>query len=191
MRFADGYLVFSDAWFVELRFLLLGGFLIVAAVGDVRRRRIPNALVAAGLVAAFSYHLIDPIVLGWPRALAGMALGLALLLPFYLLRGMAAGDVKLMAMVGAFLGPQATLAAVLITFLVGGVWALLMVFTRGSWTQLVVSMKGLHPAGPAPAVVGTPSAALRKSTIYLPYGVAIGVGTMLSLFMSAKGMLPF
>ena len=78
---------------------------IVTASTDIVSRRIPNPIILAGLVAAL-------LVQGWlhgPLAgsvtwLAGALTGFALLLPFYLLRGMAAGDVKLLMMVGAWVG---------------------------------------------------------------------------------------
>jgi prepilin peptidase CpaA len=193
MQLTDGYVVFSNAWFVELRLLLLGAFLLAAAVIDLRRRKIPNLVVLGGLAAAFVYHVIDPSVLGWQRALAGMALGFAMLLPFYLLRGMAAGDVKLMAMVGAFIGPQATFSAVLLTFVLGGVWALLLVCWRRAWPDLRTSLLlALHPPVP-PAEGGDLCAGTTQphSTVgCVPYGVAIAAGTLLSQIVLRGGM-PF
>ena len=87
---------------------LLTGLLLIAAVSDYRTRRIPNELVLAGAAAGllgntlFSTLPLD----GFVTALQGLATGLAAFLPLYLLRLMGAGDVKLMAMVGAFLGLQ-------------------------------------------------------------------------------------
>lgn len=191
MQLTDGYVVFSESLFFELRLLLLGGFLLAAAAIDLRWRRIPNLLVLGGLLTAFAYHLIDPLPVGWLRAGAGMALGFAMLLPFYLLRGMAAGDVKLMAMTGAFLGPQATLWAVLMSFLVGGVWALLLVFGRRAWSQLWTDMKvalysALSPWG-FDGASASGSAPLRSSVGLIPYGVAIAAGTILSLTVFRPG----
>src|ERR1700751_1600311 len=82
--------------------------LLAVAVGsDLHSRRIPNWLVLTGLTLALAVRL------GGARAAQGYsAWGLGLLtggglfLPLYLLRGMGAGDVKLMAMVGAFVGPE-------------------------------------------------------------------------------------
>ena len=110
----------------------LPDFLLLSLVGlaaccDIDRRRIPNLLVVSGLAAALLLHLAS----GGPPAmlrlgLAGMAAGGAIFLPLYLLRGMAAGDVKLMAMVGAFLGPATAALAAMLTVIAGGGVALLM-----------------------------------------------------------------
>jgi prepilin peptidase CpaA len=77
-----------------------------AGTYDLAQRRIPNRLLLAGLAAAALLHLVSPNPLSLlSTGLAGLATGLLLFLPLYLLRGMAAGDVKLMATVGAFTGP--------------------------------------------------------------------------------------
>ena len=113
---------------------MLAALLAAALWHDLRTRRIPNQLVLWGTLAGLALNsfmpsgsgLFDPSFggLGLPQALAGAAAGLALLLPMYLLRALGAGDVKLMAMCGAFLGPDAVLEAALLTFLCGGVLAL-------------------------------------------------------------------
>ena len=113
----------------------LGLFLALAVGSDLRSRRVPNGLVAAGLAVALAVPLAGALVaadgLSWRLAAAsvapwaaGLVLGGLLLLPGYALGGMAAGDVKLMAMAGAFLGPGLAAAAVLYTCLAGGALAL-------------------------------------------------------------------
>jgi prepilin peptidase CpaA len=61
----------------------------------------------------------------------GMLAGVALLICFYLLGGMGAGDVKLMGAVGAFLGPQGALMAFICTALLGGLYAVVVIITSG------------------------------------------------------------
>ncbi|MBI2307524.1 MAG: prepilin peptidase [Rhodocyclales bacterium] len=191
MQLIDGYLVFSDAWFFEVRLLLLGGLLLAAALSDILWRRIPNLLVLGGLCAAFAVHLVFPSDLGWRRAASGMALGFSLLLPFYLLRGMAAGDVKLMAMVGAFLGPQLTVATVVMTFLVGGAWAVVVVSRGGAWSQLFVNFRSLKRS----AARGSDGAANVSVSINpssasvgrMPYGAVIAIGTGVALLAFRAG----
>src|SRR5689334_3650362 len=79
----------------------------IAAVNDLSTRRIPNRLLLAGLASALMLHLMSATPgASLLAALGGMGVGLAAFLPFYLLRGMAAGDVKMMMAVGAFTGPE-------------------------------------------------------------------------------------
>ena len=114
--------------------VLLLGLLSAAVWHDVRTRRIPNRLVFSGAMLGLVLNALplrDELVLaplaapaGLLMALAGLGLGLALLMPMYMMKAMGAGDVKLMAMIGAFLGPQAVFSVTLLTMLAGGVLAL-------------------------------------------------------------------
>lgn len=133
--------------------------------------------------------------------MAGWVTGLALLLPLYLLRIMGAGDVKLMAMTGAFLGPQATVGALLCVLLAGGVLALGTALLEGKlrllWRNLNVmllgalaggAMTGLPVSGkPDEGVAGDAEGDDREFAGTLPYGVAIAAGTMVYLVIARWG----
>ncbi|GAB1393742.1 hypothetical protein MASR1M60_19060 [Rhodocyclaceae bacterium] len=112
------------AWIVFLPLAILLG---LASWHDVNHQRIPNRLVAAGTVWAFAAHALLPGGsgflslpaggLGLPAALGGLLIGGLLLMPLYGLGTMGAGDIKLLAMLGAFLGPQHIAGAVLFSLL--------------------------------------------------------------------------
>lgn len=137
--------------------VVLSLFLFGATWGDLRRRRIANRLVLAGAAAGLFFNTVGPEGLGYASALpgalgfwtalAGLATGLGLMLPLYLLRAMGAGDVKLMAMVGAFLGPQATVGAVLATFIAGGLLILAVVLAQGTFARLLCNIRTMLLAG--------------------------------------------
>ena len=166
--------------------LALIAVLVLASYFDLRQRRIPNRLLAAGLVVAMVLHLAS----GAPATLlttffAGFGLGMLMFLPLYLLGGMAAGDVKLMATVGAFLGPALVLQASLATYICGGLLALAIVLLRRQ-AGAAFSNAGalLHPlllrfygvrmaadAAPVPSVGG------------MPYALAITLGTLAILWL--------
>jgi prepilin peptidase CpaA len=103
---------------------------IVASAIDLRTRRIPNALTAvlALLGVAFAASGISGLTVG--ASLAGLGLGLALMLPGHLFGGTGAGDVKLFAAMGALIGPAHTLAAFLYTAIAGGAIALVVAVHR-------------------------------------------------------------
>jgi prepilin peptidase CpaA len=152
-----------------------------AALTDLAVRKIPNVLVLSGLLLALILHLLD----GPPWAplshwLAGTVAGFFLFLPLYLLRGMAAGDVKLMAMVGGFSGPWLALQIAVLSYLIGGAMALLLLLLSGRWRDsarnlrqickpLLLRLLGM-PLVPVPL---TPAASVGG----IPYGVAIALGT--------------
>jgi prepilin peptidase CpaA len=92
--------------------LVFGAWAVGVAVCDARSRRVPNALVLAGLAAAFAAALwrAGPAHAGPGTALASAALGFFALMPFYLLRVMGAADVKVFAVLGAWCGTQPLVA---------------------------------------------------------------------------------
>jgi prepilin peptidase CpaA len=167
----------------DLRTGVLMGLLLIAAVGDVRTGRIPNWLVLAGVLYAVGYNTLSPPYrhdIGVLFALGGLAVGFVTLLPAYLFRVMGAGDVKLMAMVGAFLGTWATVGAVLATLLAGGVLALGLALRHGRLAPMlrnvVMVFRGVvitFPSGGGALTVDASTSAGR-----MPYGVAIAVGTI-------------
>ena len=112
---------------------LLGGGL-VAAVYDLRERRVPNAVIVA-LLAAWPLCGIGQPGGWWARGLAGFMLVGAPLLALALTAGLGMGDVKLGAVVGLYLGPGRGLLAVAAGTVVGGlVHALLVLLGRRTWT---------------------------------------------------------
>ncbi len=83
----------------------MGILVTVAAVYDIRYRRIPNWLVLTGIIAGFAFNSYSDGLSGLGRAAAGLGLGFILYFPLYILRARGAGDVKLLAAVGSIVGP--------------------------------------------------------------------------------------
>jgi prepilin peptidase CpaA len=113
--------------------------------------------------------------------LGGVLVGVGLFLPLYLLRAMGAGDVKLLAMVGAFLGPTDTFRVALATMIIGGVMAIVFVVLKGTVGRLAQNLRSLFQVGLLDVLVGrAPDLQLAPSLSAgrLPYGVAISAGTM-------------
>uniref|UniRef100_E1TF64 Peptidase A24A prepilin type IV n=1 Tax=Burkholderia sp. (strain CCGE1003) TaxID=640512 RepID=E1TF64_BURSG len=151
-------------------------FVVAAASTDMQCRRIPNLLVGAGLISALIVQCwLKGIGAGAIAWLAGAGTGFALFLPFYLVRGMAAGDVKLLAMVGAWIGPLLVFYAALVTCVVGGVWMLALIARRHQWGKVWANLRVIaHPALQGP---GTARDSI-ESVGSVPYGVAIAAGTI-------------
>ncbi len=155
--------------------------LVEAAVIDGRSLRVPNWLTLHFAFGgwAYAYWAGGAPLLGW--SLAGAALGLVSLLPLYAIGGMGAGDVKLMAGVGAWIGPVCTGWAFLATAMVGGVMGLVMMVASG---ELVSHLLMTREIGREVLVVRDPvvlsgRAAERKPRMMLlPYGIPIAFGTI-------------
>jgi prepilin peptidase CpaA len=153
----------------------------IAAVNDLTTRLIPNRLLLAGLASALLLHAMsaEPGA-SLLSAFGGMGVGLAMFLPFYVVRGMAAGDVKMMAAVGAFTGPNDAMQIAVLTWCVGGVMALVLVLLRGRLQQALGNIGRLVFGAISPEARAA-AAAAPHSTGSLPYGVAIAVGTVMVL----------
>jgi prepilin peptidase CpaA len=174
------------------RYSILLVLLLVASISDCRSYKIPNWLTFGGSAFALIYSTVVPFSpqLGFGWALGGFALGLSLMLPLYMLGMMGAGDVKLMAMVGAFLGMTNTLYAVLFVFVSGGLAALVFALWHRSLPRMLGNIKltlesivmstmgGLRPQIPA---VG------KQSVGKLPYAVNITFGTAAFLIANQLG----
>lgn len=152
-----------------------------AAIKDLESRRIPNRLLAAGAVGALVLHLASPQpIAGLLAWLGGAATGLLIFLPFYLVRGMAAGDVKMMAAVGAFAGPGDALRIAILAWCAGGVMALAIILVKGRLRLVLSNLWAIVrpallrlPRGPLPGSAGG-----QPSAGSIPYGVAIAAGTV-------------
>ena len=111
----------------NLLILIVLGWCIAIAWSDWQRRRIPNSLVAAGLTVAVLGLIFQGQTLFGASpllSLAGAVAGLLLMLPLYVTRVMAAGDVKLFAAIGALFGFWGLLPVWLISSLLAGAHAL-------------------------------------------------------------------
>lgn len=144
----------------------------VATVSDLRTRRIPNSLTAstalAGLIAAAAG--VTPVPLA--AAIAAVLVGFALMLPGYALGATGAGDVKLMAAFGAWLGPDVVVIAFLFTAVAGGALAVAVAIARGRVRPMLEGTARLA-AGPSQARAFCSG---RDGSHRFAYGPAIAVG---------------
>jgi len=157
---------------VVVRSAALLAFLGVACFTDLRSRRIPNWLVLlaaiTGIVIAAS---ATPIAAGLKLSGGGLLTGLAIWFPFYMLRMIGAGDVKLFAATATFLGPMGAVEGALYTALYGGLVAAgYMIARSGLASTFVRLVSGLQ----SPALLRNPEATRSR----MPYALAIAGGVL-------------
>ena len=147
--------------------------LAVASATDVRSRRIPNKLVVSLALLGLVFGVISlPATVGVVRALVSCMLGFALWIPFYMLRMLGAGDVKLFAAASCWLAPSQVFAAALLSAVAGGILSVVgLVLAHG----LALTTFRLAHFARDPKLLATPLAVApgRKT---LPYGVAMAIG---------------
>lgn len=143
----------------SLTFILLAALM---ASSDVATRRIPNQLTALAAIGGLGWGLMAGGLPGLGQALLGGAVGFGLMLVFYLLGAVGAGDVKALGSLGCFLAPWPALTLFVLTALAGGILAI---------ARMIASRRGLAPA----------------PDNSLPYGLAIAAG---ALALVLQGGLP-
>jgi prepilin peptidase CpaA len=157
-------------------FAAIAAGMTAATIVDIRTRRIPNELTAA--LAGIGLGLSAAGVSGIPvwASMLGFIVGLALMMPGHLLGATGAGDVKLMAAVGAIVGPALVVTAFLFTAVAGGVLAV-VVAARRRRLSATLAGTGRLVAGSAETRAQLRSA---PAVSRFAYGPAIAVGSILA-----------
>jgi prepilin peptidase CpaA len=161
---------------------------VSASTWDIRTRRIPNAItLGSALVAlAFSALAADDLRGALTAVLwtaSGWMVGLLLFLPVFALRGLGGGDVKLLAAVGAWLGPAAVCWTALYASVAGGVMAVPLLLFRGALGRTMVNIIGLLTFWRVAGIRPHPGLTLESANaIRLPYALPITVGALLTLW---------
>jgi prepilin peptidase CpaA len=157
---------------------------IVATVCDIRTRRIPNSLTFGAAAVAFSFFSATGGVTAFTVSLAGWGIGLALFLPFFLLGGMGAGDVKLLAAVGAWLGPRQVIWSGLYGALAGGVLAVVLALGSGYLRDALRNLWNLLGFWRAAGLQPHPELTLaRAKGPRLAYALPITIGMVAALWL--------
>ncbi|WP_018086674.1 A24 family peptidase [Desulfurispora thermophila] len=156
---------------------------IVASIyTDLKYRKIYNAVLLPSFMAALLYHTFSAGTNGLLFSIKGAALGLALLLIPFMLGGMGAGDVKLLAVIGAWQGANFVWLCFLLTALAGGAIATVqLVKQRRFWLTLQYIVLLFVPGTPKKGALGTLATSRAGETF--PYGVAIAAGTLATYLM--------
>jgi prepilin peptidase CpaA len=163
--------------------ILVPGILLASWI-DYAQRRVPNWLNAALILVGFIAQAVYFGMQGVSTGFLGMATGFGLLIIPWLMNGMGAGDVKLMAAIGVWIGPWLTLCSFALGAILGGVAAVAMILSTGRLKMacanfgMILSkcsnMQTMFSEFGSAKSFGTTSQ-------LLPYGVPLTGGTMIIL----------
>lgn len=168
--------------------ILLIVLLSIAALIDLFKHQIPNWLTGVGIVVALIWALLDPIAAtSLTSAMAGTLAGLVFLFPVFLIGKVGAGDVKLLGMAGAFLGPVALFWGTMFSLIAGGVlamvWMLMLKLAPLKVRRMVpnaTSTALFLAAAREQNDISTADSDLSSDPRRFPYACAIAVGCSLA-----------
>ncbi len=163
---------------------VLAALVITAAVYDIRFRRIPNWLNLSGMILGFGLNAFFFQMHGTVTAGLGLLCAVGIYMPLYLLRGMGAGDVKLMAALGSLVGPANWLLIFVATALVGGAAAAVYAILKGRFTSVCLNLWFLLREFAQFRLPhrGNSELDVRSSdSLRMPHGVLIALGSLLYL----------
>ncbi|MEA3411735.1 MAG: A24 family peptidase [Pseudomonadota bacterium] len=173
--------------------IALIALLLTVTVTDLRAHHISNRITLGGAAFAIVVSLVTNSTDGLVTSLLGLAVGFAAFIPLYAIGGMAAGDVKLMAMVGAFLGLKGALFATGLSIIAGGLLGLLILISRKgflTWIRrMLMSLRLLLTTG-NPRLAYIPPAPNEPAALRFPYALAITIGTLAAVYWAATRGMP-
>jgi prepilin peptidase CpaA len=167
----------SFAWWPTLA--VLG----VATFTDLRSRRIPNWLVLPFLLTGIVVSVWTQGWSGLGQSLGGALLGLVIYGVLFWMGGMGAGDVKLCAAIGAWVGPQQLILALVITGMAGGVMVFCWALFGGFLKELLTGASDLAFGWKGRGSVCDPAMSITNPLKRkMPYAPAMAIGTLISFF---------
>lgn len=169
--------------------IVLALVVLTAGVYDFKFRRVPNWLVLAGLVIGIALNTFLYEMAGLWLALKGLGLAFAIYFPLYLIRGMGAGDVKLMAAVGSIVGPSNWFGIFVLTAILGGLLGIVVVLLKGRMRRTFSNIGWilrslLYRQAP---YAGKPELDVKSAQgMRLPHAMVIALGAI--AFLAAAGI---
>lgn len=157
--------------------IVLGTALLISLITDIRNRKILNIITLPAILIGFIYYTITLGLDGFVFSGKGFLIGLGFLLIPYLLGGMGAGDVKLMAAIGALTGATFTFYVFIYTALIGGLIGIVLIMKRrGVWNSIKYFFFTFTFLNSNLGSITLNQD--KQSSILFPYGVAIVLGTL-------------
>jgi prepilin peptidase CpaA len=178
-----------------VRPIILSGAVALAVLAgwtDLRSRRIPNWLTVSGLAVGVAANTILDRWIGLKLSLLGALVGLALLLPFVLLRSLGAGDWKLAGALGAFTGTSRLVELLIGSVFVAGLMAVVLIIYKGRVRETLRNIGHILVSLVTFQLPGTRVTLDNPDSLKVPYGVALALTVILDaglMIAHARGVV--
>jgi prepilin peptidase CpaA len=157
---------------------------VVACCFDVRQHRIPNWITFGAAATALMYHIAQSGGHGLTHSLGGWLVGVAMFILPFILGGLGAGDVKLVAALGAWLGFNDALWLGLYVGASGGVIALVVAVSSGYLRRALINIRLLLGHWRVAGLQAIPELTIHSASApKLAYGVSILAGTVVTVWL--------
>jgi len=157
----------------------------LACATDLRAARIPNILTFGSILAGVLFHLLAPGGSGAAAAALGMLAGLLVFFPIFALGALGAGDVKLMAALGTWIGWQPVIYVALYGAVAGGVLAVIIAMWQGYLRKALQNITALVRYWSLVGIKPLPELTLEAGAgLRLPYALPILVGLVVTLWQA-------
>jgi len=159
-----------------IEIILLLVYLIIAVCIDMRERRIPNKLIGIGLLSGIILIVLQMNNIYLYDRVGAFFLGIAILFIPFAMGGIGAGDVKLLGLVGLFVGIKTLINISLISFLIGGAFALIVLALAR-----LKQFKNIHTVGVSfiNSILTKRLLLGEEGKLTLPFSIPIGIGTFI------------
>jgi len=163
-------------------------FCTVCLYTDVAERKIYNGVILCGILAALGINIMqNGFITGFLFTATGLLTGIFLLIVPFIMGGLGAGDVKMLGMIGAFTGHLLVVQVLMVSAVVGGIFALaVMITNRNLLQRLWALLKGCALfvlTGNTVYFTGIHERNAQKNAI--PYGAALSVGVIIIYIMGS------
>jgi prepilin peptidase CpaA len=177
----------SISLYLALAFAPLLAALVVAAVYDVRTRRIPNLLALSLIIAGLLRFALTSNSLTITQAIIGLVLGFVVGTVLFALRALGGGDVKLLAAIGVWTGPTLLLAVLALSLVLAMLLAIVSAVRRGALRNLMANALAMlldmyNRRSPALAEPGAKT--WKSSGRPLPFAVPLALATLLTILFA-------
>jgi prepilin peptidase CpaA len=167
--------------------LILIILLMICVVTDVRERKIYNNILLPFFLLALLYSFYNGGLTGFTFAIVGSIVGFSILLVPYFMGGMGAGDVKLLAVIGAIKGTAFVITTAVYMALIGGIIAIVLIINRKGVLFYLKQINTVAILG-IQGMIKPIKIDKEALSITFPYGVAIALGAIAAIFEASGGL---